>query len=99
MRFIKDYLHIKAIGFGWEIFPQRFRRLSYLSEIEKGKMCYDLMNKYPEKYPTNVALAKALGYSERRIRDWLTLYKEFGAAPSFKERIAKFEPKRKKRRQ
>jgi hypothetical protein len=21
MNFIKDYLHIKAIGFGWEIFP------------------------------------------------------------------------------
>jgi hypothetical protein len=85
MRFIKDYLHIKAIG--------------RLSEIEKGKMCYDLMEKYPEKYPTQEALAKSLGYSRQRIEAWINLYKStLLAASNVRSKVAKFEPKKKEKK-
>jgi hypothetical protein len=84
MRFIKDYLHVKAIG--------------RLSEIEKGKMCYDLMNKYPEKYPTLETLAKCLGYSFQRISSWITLYQTFLAARNVRDKVAKFEPKKKEKK-
>jgi ParB-like chromosome segregation protein Spo0J/uncharacterized protein YqfB (UPF0267 family) len=70
-----------------------------LSEIEKGKMCYDLMKKYPEKYSSLRSLAQALGFSDRRIAQWIELYQtSCEAASHLKERIAKFEPKKKEKK-
>jgi hypothetical protein len=70
-----------------------------LSEIEKGKMCYDLMKKYPEKYSSLRSLAQALGFSDRRIAQWVELYQtSCEAASHLKERIAKFEPKKKEKK-
>jgi hypothetical protein len=64
-----------------------------LSEIEKGKMCYDLMKKYPEKYSSLRSLGQALGFSDRRIAQWIELYQtSCSAAEHVKEGIAKFEP-------
>lgn len=42
-----------------------------LSAVEKGKICKELLEKYPEKYPSQVALAKKLGISHDAISLWL----------------------------
>jgi ParB family chromosome partitioning protein len=42
-----------------------------LSAVEKGKVCKELLEKYPEKYPSQVALAKKLGISHDAISLWL----------------------------
>lgn len=42
-----------------------------LSAIEKGKVCKHLLEKYPEKYPSQIALAKKIGVSHDAISLWL----------------------------
>lgn len=42
-----------------------------LSAIEKGKICKQLLEKYPSEYPSQVALAKKLGVSHDAISLWL----------------------------
>jgi ParB/RepB/Spo0J family partition protein len=42
-----------------------------LSAIEKGKVCKYLLEKYPEKYPSQTALAKRIGVSHDTISLWL----------------------------
>lgn len=42
-----------------------------LSAIEKGKVCKHLLEKYPEKYPSQIALAKKIGVSPDAISLWL----------------------------
>ena len=42
-----------------------------LSAIEKGKVCKHLLEKCPEKYPSQVALAKRIGVSHDTISLWL----------------------------
>ncbi len=42
-----------------------------LSAIEKGKICNQLLENYPEKYPSQVALAEKLGVSHDAISLWL----------------------------
>jgi ParB family chromosome partitioning protein len=42
-----------------------------LTAVEKGKICKDLLNKFPDKYPGVASLAKHLGVSESSVRSWL----------------------------
>jgi ParB family chromosome partitioning protein len=42
-----------------------------LSAIEKGKVCKYLLEKYPEKYPSQMALADKIGVSHDTISLWL----------------------------
>jgi len=42
-----------------------------LSAIEKGKVCKYLLEKYPDKYPSQIALAKKIGVSSDAISLWL----------------------------
>jgi hypothetical protein len=66
-----------------------------LSEIEKGKMCYDLMKKYPDKYPTQETLAQSLGFPRRTIAHWISLYETaMATAAKVRDKVAKFEPKK-----
>lgn len=44
-----------------------------LSAVEKGKCCKRLLEKYPEKYPTQEALAQKLGFVPSVISEWLRL--------------------------
>lgn len=42
-----------------------------LSAVEKGKACADLLESFPEKYPSQRALARGIGVSSTTIREWL----------------------------
>jgi ParB family chromosome partitioning protein len=42
-----------------------------LSAIEKGKVCKHLLEKYPDKYPSQMALAKKIGVSHDTVSLWL----------------------------
>jgi len=42
-----------------------------LSAIEKGKICKQLLEKYPEKYPSQTAIAKKIGVSPEVVSLWL----------------------------
>jgi ParB family chromosome partitioning protein len=42
-----------------------------LSAIEKGKVCKYLLEKCPEKYPSQIALAKKIGISNDSVSLWL----------------------------
>ena len=42
-----------------------------LSAVEKGKLCSDLLTKFPQKYPSQEALAKRLGQAQSAIAAWL----------------------------
>lgn len=44
-----------------------------LNAVEKGKVCRELLDKFPDIYPSNNSLAKRLGYSEGAINSWLQL--------------------------
>jgi len=44
-----------------------------LSAVEKGNACKMLLEKYPDKYPTQAHLARALGVSPSTINEWLRL--------------------------
>lgn len=44
-----------------------------LSAVEKGNCCKQLMEKYPEKYPTQEAIAKKIGFAPSVISEWLKL--------------------------
>lgn len=46
-----------------------------LSAVEKGKSCKLLMEKYPKKFPSKTAIAKAIGVSEATVNAWLELVK------------------------
>lgn len=45
-----------------------------LSAIEKGKVCKYLLEKYPGKYPSQMALAKKIGVSHDTISLWLRTF-------------------------
>jgi ParB family chromosome partitioning protein len=42
-----------------------------LSAVEKGKICKSLLNKFPERYPSQAILAKRLGQDQTAIVSWL----------------------------
>jgi ParB family chromosome partitioning protein len=42
-----------------------------LTAVEKGKICNNLLNKFPYKYPSRANLAKQLGVSESSVNSWL----------------------------
>ncbi len=42
-----------------------------LSAVEKGKLCKQLLDKFPEEYPSQTALAKRLGQNQSAIYSWL----------------------------
>lgn len=42
-----------------------------LTAVEKGKLCKELLQKFPNKYLSQAALARRLGYGETAIREWL----------------------------
>jgi len=42
-----------------------------LSAVEKGKVCEQLLKRFPTKYPAPYTLAKKLGISESHIYEWL----------------------------
>jgi len=44
-----------------------------MSAVEKGNSCRQLMKNYPEKYPNEKAVARAIGISETTLRSWLQL--------------------------
>jgi ParB family chromosome partitioning protein len=44
-----------------------------LSAVEKGRTCLQLMEMFPEKYPSEESLASHVGVSSLTIRDWLRL--------------------------
>lgn len=42
-----------------------------LTAVEKGKTCNELLNKFPQLYPSKVHLARKLGVSESTVSSWL----------------------------
>ncbi|MFC1985911.1 ParB/RepB/Spo0J family partition protein [Chloroflexota bacterium] len=42
-----------------------------LTAVEKGKICDDLLNKFPHRYTSRASLAKQLGVSESSVKSWL----------------------------
>jgi ParB family chromosome partitioning protein len=44
-----------------------------LSAVEKGNCCKRLLEKYPEKYPSQEAIAKKIGASADTVGNWLKL--------------------------
>lgn len=42
-----------------------------LSAVEKGKICNELLNKFPQYYPHKAELARKLGVSESSVKAWL----------------------------
>jgi len=44
-----------------------------LNAVEKGRVCRELLDKFPDIYPSNNSLAKKLGYSEGAVNNWLQL--------------------------
>lgn len=44
-----------------------------LSAVEKGKLCKDLLEKFPDKYPSQTELAKRLAQDQKTIGSWLQL--------------------------
>lgn len=42
-----------------------------LSTVEKGNLCRQLLQKFSARYPTQTALARKLGISDRTISEWL----------------------------
>lgn len=42
-----------------------------LSAVEKGNLCKELREKFPDKYPSNAALARKLGIGEDPVNAWL----------------------------
>ncbi len=42
-----------------------------LNAVEKGKICNELLNRSPQKFPSKADLAKALGVSTSSIQSWL----------------------------
>lgn len=44
-----------------------------LNAVEKGKICRELLDKFPERFPSNNSLAERLGYSEGALNSWLKL--------------------------
>lgn len=56
-----------------------------LSAVEKGKICKDLLEKFPRKYPSQIALAKRLGQNQTVIGAWL---RTMGMPIEVQQRIA-----------
>lgn len=44
-----------------------------LSAIEKGKLCQQLLERFPDRYPSVYSLGKSLGISNSHIFEWLQL--------------------------
>lgn len=42
-----------------------------LSAVEKGKVCQELLDKFPQRYPNKAALARRLGQTQNAINSWL----------------------------
>lgn len=42
-----------------------------LNAVEKGKICNELLNKFPQHYPHKAELARKLGVSESSVEAWL----------------------------
>lgn len=42
-----------------------------LSDIEKGKITFELMQRYPQKYPTKSKLASKIGVTQQAITNWI----------------------------
>ena len=42
-----------------------------LNAVEKGKLCKELLGRFPQKYPSQAALARRLGQSGTAIKSWL----------------------------
>jgi len=42
-----------------------------LNAVEKGKLCKELLDKFPDKFPSRRFLARRLGYGEERVSNWL----------------------------
>ena len=42
-----------------------------LSAVEKGNLCNQLLEEFPEKYPSLRELARKLGFAEQRISAWM----------------------------
>lgn len=60
-----------------------------LTGIEKGRCCRRLMEKYPEKYPSQKSLAEKIGVVESVISEWLRLT---GAPEEIQRMVASSEP-------
>lgn len=56
-----------------------------LNAVEKGKICKELLERFPEEYQSKAELAKKLGVSESSISDWLYTT---GMPPEVQQRIA-----------
>lgn len=46
-----------------------------LSAVEKGRLCEQLLDRFPDKYPSVYSLGKSLGISNSHIFEWLQLLK------------------------
>ncbi len=42
-----------------------------LTAVEKGNICNDLLQKFPQRYPSKATLAKHIGVSESSVKSWL----------------------------
>ena len=85
---IRDYTDDQIMGLNLIENIQR----EDLSAVEKGKLCKQLLEKFPSKYPSQAALAKSLGItSNDTITSWL---KVADMPPEIQRRIAPETPQR-----
>lgn len=42
-----------------------------LSAVEKARLCQELLNRFPDRYPSIYALSKVLGVSNQAVSEWL----------------------------
>jgi ParB family chromosome partitioning protein len=66
---VRDYTDEKVLELN---FIENVKRED-LSAVEKAKLCRQLLERFPNKYPSVSALARSLGISESHIFDWFKL--------------------------
>jgi len=60
-----------------------------LSYVEKGKTCKDLLKMFPERYSSEGNLAKALGFAQSKITEWINTYEAWSSASGCDATLAK----------
>jgi len=63
-----------------------------LTAVEKGNCVKQLLEKYPEKYPSHGSVSEAIGVSDTVVHDWLLLVQDM--SPTVQKMIAPETPSR-----
>lgn len=47
-----------------------------MTDVDRGRICRILKDKFPDEYPDNSTIANKLGYSEAEVKTWVSLVEE-----------------------